>query len=63
MIFLVSRPVGDNADVTQELLDHEHDDHGDILQTDIEDGHRKLGYKILTGKMSKYLKQEQKVKR
>ena len=56
MIFLVSRPVGDDADVTQELLEQEHDDHGDILQTDIEDGHRKLGYKILTGKNVKVSK-------
>ena len=49
LIFLVSRPVGDDADVTQELLEEEHVEHADILQTDIEDGHRKLGYKILTG--------------
>ena len=46
IIFLVSLS-GD--DVIDQMLVEEHKKHTDILQTSLPDGHRKLGYKILTG--------------
>jgi len=45
LIFLVS---GAPTQAAQAELESEHEDHGDILQSSLEDGHRKLGYKILT---------------
>ena len=48
-VFLVAQPVGDDSEHVQESLQQEHDQHGDIVQAGVEDGHRKLGYKILSG--------------
>ena len=47
MMFLVSscQP----GQVCRHDLEKEHDQHGDILQTSLLDGHRRLGYKILSG--------------
>ena len=52
LVFLVAEPVnGDTEDKeeVQERLIREAETVGDILQPSIEDGHRKLGYKILSG--------------
>ena len=54
IIFMVSTPVltdehNNDVEDVQKNLENENDLHGDILQSSIEDGHRKLGYKILTG--------------
>ena len=47
LVFLVSScPRGARCEAD---LDREHDLHGDILHTSLEDGHRRLGYKILSG--------------
>ena len=47
LVFLVSScPQGARCEVD---LSREHDLHGDILHTSLEDGHRRLGYKILSG--------------
>jgi len=45
-VFLVSSAPSDKDQV---MLEKEHEEHDDIVQTSLEDGHRKLGYKILTG--------------
>jgi len=45
LVFLVSQGEGQG----QQRLEQEHAKWGDIVQTSLEDGHRKLGYKILTG--------------
>ena len=39
----------------QKMLEEEHDENGDIVQSSLEDGHRKLGYKILSGYVWSYL--------
>jgi len=54
IIFMVSTPIAsdeqnNDVDVVQKKLEGENEHHGDILQSSLEDGHRKLGYKILTG--------------
>ena len=51
---MISTPVistEDNFDIesVQKMLKVENDLYGDILQSSLKDGHRKLGYKILTG--------------
>ena len=46
LVFLISTP---NEKETQERLFEEHEEYGDLLNTNLSDGHRKLGYKILTG--------------
>ena len=51
---MISTPVistEDNLDIesVQKMLKVENDLYGDILQSSLKDGHRKLGYKILTG--------------
>ena len=47
LVFLVSScPQGARCEAD---LSREHDLHGDILHTSLEDGHRRLGYKILSG--------------
>ena len=47
LVFLVSScPRGARCEAE---LDKEHSLHGDILHTSLEDGHRRLGYKILSG--------------
>jgi len=45
LLFLVSQAPSEEA---QKRLEAEHQKHGDILQSSLADGHRKLGYKILT---------------
>jgi len=52
LLFLVSQA---RTREDQARLEEEHKEHGDILQTSLEDGHRKLGYKILTGYVWAYL--------
>ena len=52
IVFLVAEPVnGDTEDreEVQERLIREAEMLGDILQPGLEDGHRKLGYKIISG--------------
>ena len=46
LVFLVSRGATeeDNAGLSEE-----HGEHGDLVSSSLADGHRKLGYKILTG--------------
>lgn len=46
LVFLVAKPTSIED---QEMLEKEHVDHADIVQSSLEDGHRKLGYKILSG--------------
>jgi len=46
LVFLVSRTVTQDD---QARLSEEHSFHGDIVQSSLPDGHRQLGYKILTG--------------
>ena len=46
LVFLVAK-AGSSED--QEMLEDEHEKHGDIVQSSLADGHRKLGYKILAG--------------
>jgi len=46
IVFLVSRGATDDDNI---LLSEEHASYGDILSSSLADGHRKLGYKILTG--------------
>ena len=46
LVFLVAKP---KMEEIQKDLDNENVDHGDIVQTSVVDGHRKLGYKILSG--------------
>ena len=58
IVFLVAEPVNgdtEDRDEVQERLRGEAETRGDILQPSIEDGHRKLGYKILSGKWSEKL--------
>ena len=43
-VFLVS-----SCDTCSHDLTREHADHGDIVHTSLADGHRRLGYKILSG--------------
>lgn len=45
LIFLVAAAPSSDA---QKYLEAEHAEHADILQSSLQDGHRKLGYKILT---------------
>ena len=55
VIFLVAKPqVGSEG--LQKFLEEEDEQFGDILQSDIVDGHRRLGYKILTGYVWSYLR-------
>ena len=49
-VFLVSSCSTCNHD-----LAHEHDMYHDIVHTSLEDGHRRLGYKILSGYIWSYL--------
>ena len=52
LVFLVAEPVNDDTEdkeEVQERLRREAETVGDNLQPSIEDGHRKLGYKILSG--------------
>ena len=46
ILFLVSRGATDDDNIA---LSEEHASYGDILSSSLVDGHRKLGYKILTG--------------
>ena len=46
LVFLVSSPVTKSD---ADSLSSEHDSHEDIVQSSLSDGHRLLGYKILTG--------------
>ena len=46
LVFLVSRGVTEDD---EERLREEHSSYGDIIQSSLPDGHRMLGYKILTG--------------
>jgi len=46
LVFLVSRSV---TQYDQTKLSEEHSSYGDIVQSSLPDGHRQLGYKILTG--------------
>ena len=46
IVFLVSRGATDDDNIA---LSEEHASYGDILSSSLVDGHRKLGYKILTG--------------
>ena len=58
IVFLVAEPVNgdtEDRDEVQERLRGEVETRGDILQPSIEDGHRKLGYKILSGEFSEQL--------
>ena len=58
IVFLVAEPVNgdtEDRDEVQERLRGEAETRADILQPSIEDGHRKLGYKILSGKWSEKL--------
>ena len=54
IIFLVAKPQEGGEDL-QKHLEEENEEFGDILQSDIVDGHRRLGYKILTGYVWSYL--------
>ena len=49
IVFLVAEPVTEDRAEVQQWLETEAEDWGDILQPGLEDGHRKLGYKILAG--------------
>ena len=51
VVFLVANT---KTDEDQDILESEHGDHGDIVQCDVEDGHRLLGYKILCGHVWAY---------
>ena len=51
IVFLIANS---RSEEDQASLEREHDDHGDIVQCDIEDGHRLLGYKILCGHVWSY---------
>ena len=53
-VFLVARPNPESEEL-QARLEEEHEKHGDILQPDLADGHRRLGYKILSGYVWSYL--------
>jgi len=60
VIFMISTPViskEDTLDIdsVQKMLKVENDLYGDILQSSLKDGHRKLGYKILTGYIWSYI--------
>ena len=46
LVFLVAKAV---TELDQDMLEEEHDEHDDIVQSSLEDGHRMLGYKILMG--------------
>ena len=52
LVFLVAKPPDDNM---QNMLDDENAIHSDIVQSSVVDGHRKLGYKILSGYVWSYL--------
>ena len=49
IVFLVAEPVTEDRAEVQRWLETEAEAWGDILQPGLEDGHRKLGYKILAG--------------
>ena len=51
-----------DIDSVQKMLKVENDLYGDILQSSLKDGHRKLGYKILTGTLQSrsYIKEKEK---
>ena len=53
-VFMVARPQP-GSEALQPRLEEEHQKHGDILQPDLADGHRRLGYKILSGYVWSYL--------
>ena len=55
VIFLVAKPQ-EGSEGLQKYLEEEDEQFGDILQSDIVDGHRRLGYKILTGYVWSYLR-------
>ena len=50
IVFLVAEPVTEDRAEVQRWLETEAEAWGDILQPGLEDGHRKLGYKILAGR-------------
>ena len=50
IVFLVAEPVTEDREEVQRWLETEAEAWGDILQPGLEDGHRKLGYKILAGR-------------
>ena len=54
VIFLVAKPQAESEGL-QKYLEEEHEQFGDLLQSSIVDGHRRLGYKILTGYVWSYL--------
>ena len=54
IIFLIAKPQ-EGSEGLQKYLEEEAAQFGDILQSDIVDGHRRLGYKILTGYVWSYL--------
>ena len=49
---MVARP---GTESLQRRLEEEQEQHADLLQADLADGHRRLGYKILTGYVWSYL--------
>ena len=49
IVFLVAEPITEDRAEVQRWLETEAEAWGDILQPGLEDGHRKLGYKILAG--------------
>jgi len=51
VVFLVANA---KTDLDQNNLENEHEKNGDIVQCDVEDGHRLLGYKILCGHVWSY---------
>ena len=51
-VFMVARP---GTESLQRRLEEEQEQHADLLQADLADGHRRLGYKILTGYVWSYL--------
>ena len=55
-MFLVAEPVNGDTEDREEVqgrLIREAEMLGDILQPGLEDGHRKLGYKIISGEWSR----------
>ena len=52
VIFLVAETVRESE---QDQLEREHEEHRDILQVKVQDGHRLLAYKILAGHVWSYL--------
>ena len=52
LVFLVAKPPDED---TQQRVGAENGVHGDIVQSSVTDGHRKLGYKILSGYVWSFL--------